>query len=74
MSMLRLHTGSPRATARLAAFATTATLALAPLAALADGYDYAGRPFPLWVFLVPGAGILALVAALIAKGAVERGR
>ncbi len=72
--MLRLHTDSLRAKARLVAFATTAALALAPLAALADGYDYAGRPFPLWVFLVPGAGILALVAALIAKGAVERPR
>ncbi len=72
--MLRLQTGGARATARLVAFAATATVALAPLAAFADGYDYAGRPFPLWVFLVPGAGIIALAAAFIAKGAVERGR
>jgi hypothetical protein len=70
MSMLGLQS----ATARAVAAATTAVLALAPLAAFADGYDYAGRPFPLWVFLIPGAGLLALVAALIAKGAVERGR
>jgi hypothetical protein len=58
--------------ARLGALATTVVVALAPLAANADGYDYAGRPFPLWVFLVPVAGLFALVAALIAKGAVER--
>jgi hypothetical protein len=60
--------------ARLGALATTVALALAPLAANADSYDYAGRPFPLWVFLVPVAGLFALVAALIAKGAVERPR
>jgi hypothetical protein len=68
--MFRLQT----ATARVVASATTAGLALVPLAAFADGYDSVGRPFPLWVFLIPVAGVLALVTALIAKGAVERGR
>jgi hypothetical protein len=71
--MFRLQTGDARATARLVAFATTTVVALAPLAAFAD-YDSVGKPFPLWVFLIPGAGIIALAAALVAKGAVERGR
>ncbi len=54
-------------------FITTMVLATLPVAAFAQtADDYAGRPFPLWVFLVPIAGIIALIAAYGAKAAVEK--
>jgi hypothetical protein len=56
-------------------FAVTMLFATLPVAAFAQtADDYAGRPFPLWVFLVPIAGIIALIAAYGAKSAVEKRR
>jgi hypothetical protein len=58
---------------RLGAFVTTAALALVPLAASAQSMDdTVGKPFPLWIFLLAIAGVIALVAAYAAKGAVEK--
>jgi hypothetical protein len=56
-------------------FSTVAVAALAavPLAASAQATtDYVGRPFALWFFLLIGAGILAVIAAYMAKAAVEK--
>jgi hypothetical protein len=62
---------------KLPVVAATILLATLPIAAFAQSAaadDYAGRPFPLWVFLVPIAGIIALIAAYGAKAAVEKRR
>jgi hypothetical protein len=56
-------------------FAATMFIAAMPVAVFAQtADDYAGRPFPLWVFLVPIAGIICLIAAYGAKSAVEKRR
>jgi len=58
---------------KLQVVAATMLLAILPIAAFAEtADDYAGRPFPLWVFLVPIAGIISLIAAYGAKAAVEK--
>jgi len=58
---------------KLQVFAATLSIATLPIAAFAQtADDYAGRPFPLWVFLVPIAGIISLIAAYGAKAAVEK--
>ncbi len=58
---------------RSGAIVTTAALSLLPLAASAQSMDdTVGKPFPLWFFLLVIAGVIALVAAYAAKGAIEK--
>jgi hypothetical protein len=61
--------------ARLGALAIMAVSAALPAAALAQslsGDDIVGKPFALWIFLVPIAGIIALLGCYAAKGSIEK--